>query len=513
MPGASALGKRTPAGRPDDSRYLIKVSGGTAAAINAAAALADGVNTTVLKLDHKQKWTLENTVVLKSNTTLDLGGQTLTAIGGTVKFPDTVMIANADQVNGNSYVRIINGKLDGNVANNAGKSFWGIYLKRCDHSDVLVDTVNTPSRGWQIEGNGTTPKPHVIRLRGTVDNCGDYAINVTNGMRDVYWDDVVVQNCRSPIAAVYIDASEQYGRISSKFNASGSGIRFNNVFGCDLELLAVNNGQHGVYVKQLNGSRVRIKSHNNGTLSAGVSGSGYADVYVSDVFDQSYGVNQETTLQIEAGPITQYGGATDVFGAATEDYALYVMDGNSAALDYHFIVERIGPGSLVAATRMPATKPGLTLAFPGSDRRVTASADVTLTQDGLFTTDTDLTATLQVGEYEMDGYLLYESTATADLKVGLVTPTGTTGSWTAYGAVVGTAAAAQSGSLYFTVLGPGATQPLGGVNTGTTVSALIRGRLVVTTAGTVAMRFAQNTAEVSNTIRHAGSWLHLRRVA
>lgn len=489
---------------------ITNVTGGTAAAINAAAAAADGTTRLVIRLDNSVPWVLENTVTLKSNTTLDLAGQTLTAIGGATKFPGSVMVNNADQVNGNTGIRIINGKLDGNNANNGGKSFWGIYFVKCDHSEIAVDVSNTPSRGIHVEGSGTHPKPRVFRLRTTVDNCGDYSIIVTNGMRDVVWDDVVVQNSRGSVAAVYLDASEQYGRITAKFNPNGSGVRFNNVFGHDLHVFAANNGMHGVYLKQLAGCRVRIKSHNNGTLSNGVAGSGYADVFVSDDFGQSYGVNQESTVEFEAGPLTDYGGATDVFGSATEDYALYVADGNSAALDFHFHAQRIGAGSLVQAVRLPATKPGITLTFPGSDRVLTANADFTLTQDAAFNNDTELTSTLPVGDYVIDGYISYESSATADLKVGLVVPSGTTGSWTCYGPP--NTVSGNTGQTTYPVLGPNASQIIGGSGAGVILAAHLRGRLTITTAGTVSMRYAQNTADPTNSIRHLNSWLHVRRV-
>lgn len=104
--------------------------------------------------------------------------------------------------------------------------------------------------------------------------------------------------------------------------------------------------------------------------------------------------------------------------------------------------------------------------------------------------------------YELDGVLHYNSGTTPDFKFGWTVPTGLTMKYTVQ---------AVSGS--FNGFSQDQTTIPAIDGQGVDVAAVLTGIVIVsTTAGTLTLQWAQNTANASNTIVRAGSYLRLRKV-
>lgn len=137
----------------------------------------------------------------------------------------------------------------------------------------------------------------------------------------------------------------------------------------------------------------------------------------------------------------------------------------------------------------------------GSDETVNNSATL---QD-----DNDLVWTLEASAtYVISIYLSYNSGATPDIKFGWTVPTSSTLRWGFIG--VDTALALKAGAA--SVLNSGSVEPFGGDAAERYLQ--IHGSIVTsTTAGSLILRWAQNTANASNTIVRSGSWGIVRKMA
>jgi len=104
--------------------------------------------------------------------------------------------------------------------------------------------------------------------------------------------------------------------------------------------------------------------------------------------------------------------------------------------------------------------------------------------------------------YRIRGRILFLSNSTPDLKIGWSYPTSTTMSWSLLG---------YSGGTYATYSGDQTYTPeIDGA--GVADEVLIDGEVFVSsTAGTVNLKFAQNTANASNSYLMANSYLELLR--
>lgn len=138
------------------------------------------------------------------------------------------------------------------------------------------------------------------------------------------------------------------------------------------------------------------------------------------------------------------------------------------------------------------------------------------TDEGPITTttlqnDNDLILPLAANSsYELDGYLFATGAAigTADIKLGLTVPAGTTYHFTTqgYAAAVGTpvpdmSAARSSGTAAM------------GVNGGSSSPVIIKGQVTTSsTSGNLTLQWAENTGNASGTSVLAGSWLKVRRI-
>ena len=135
------------------------------------------------------------------------------------------------------------------------------------------------------------------------------------------------------------------------------------------------------------------------------------------------------------------------------------------------------------------------------------SNSTTLVNDAEITTAVSANAT-----YSFQLGLLWTSNSTADIKLGFTFPTGAICNW---GAIrLDSAAGGLTGSADFGAYAPAtsgsSTVAAGG--TGLAQTSLVIGSLVVgSTAGSLTLQWAQNTAAVVNTTVYAGTWLQLIR--
>lgn len=137
----------------------------------------------------------------------------------------------------------------------------------------------------------------------------------------------------------------------------------------------------------------------------------------------------------------------------------------------------------------------------------TRNATTTLTADPHLTIPS-----IPVGTYALDAYLPYDSSTTADFAIGWNLPAGATISYTGSG-IAGTSSAANAASMN-QVESTSTTGPnSGGVGVGSGAVARPLGSLVVTTAGTLTLKWAQNTSDATDTTLHAGAWLRLTKLS
>ncbi|MGW4603739.1 hypothetical protein ACWENS_10760 [Streptomyces sp. NPDC004532] len=127
--------------------------------------------------------------------------------------------------------------------------------------------------------------------------------------------------------------------------------------------------------------------------------------------------------------------------------------------------------------------------------------------------DPHLTIPVVPGTYRIDAVLFYDADAAADLQIGWTAPASTTGTWWPSGSDSSNttqAATARWGAV--TNVGSG-TLPVAGIGAGTIVTCRPVGTAVVTTAGTLALAWAQQTSSTTATTVRQFSALSLRRVA
>lgn len=145
------------------------------------------------------------------------------------------------------------------------------------------------------------------------------------------------------------------------------------------------------------------------------------------------------------------------------------------------------------------------------------ASDVTVISSTTLVDITGLVVALDADAlYAWDAYLAYSTNATADIKIAWTVPSGTTGSWSAFG--LHTTAAGTVGDVVgfrADAYGDANTIGLGGSDTlsGTTVARPCGFIDTAGTAGNFQGRFAQNTSNANNTTLEAGSWLRAQRIA
>lgn len=158
----------------------------------------------------------------------------------------------------------------------------------------------------------------------------------------------------------------------------------------------------------------------------------------------------------------------------------------------------------------------------------------TITNSAVLVTDSVLTiASLPIGTYELESLLMYDVTSVAKMKVAMSVPAASTGTWSLSGIgttggsapthSVGAGSAndivsedfATVAATYQNFATAGAAGVVGGAGAGVqnTIAARISGTLTTTAIGTVAIQYAQNTAEAATSlIVRVGSRLRLLKI-
>lgn len=143
-------------------------------------------------------------------------------------------------------------------------------------------------------------------------------------------------------------------------------------------------------------------------------------------------------------------------------------------------------------------------------------ADVSVTNSTTLVNAAGLAVAMQANSiYAMDGYIAYTCNGTADVKFAISVPTGTVGSWGLYAVAVGsTGGEGDISAARLDAFGDSSLVTAGGNSVGTgAMSCLPRGLITTAaTAGSLQVRFAQNTANATPTKIEAGSWLRLVRI-
>lgn len=135
---------------------------------------------------------------------------------------------------------------------------------------------------------------------------------------------------------------------------------------------------------------------------------------------------------------------------------------------------------------------------------VRKSADETVNNSATLQDDDALGKLLTVSStYEFELLILYNSGATPDLKFGFTGPAGSSANW-----------AAISNSTPVVSVPKVLADTLTVDGTGADATVLVKGIFVMgATAGGLQLQWAQATANASNTIVRAGSYLRIRKVA
>lgn len=142
-----------------------------------------------------------------------------------------------------------------------------------------------------------------------------------------------------------------------------------------------------------------------------------------------------------------------------------------------------------------------------SHKVVVKTADQTVNNSATLVDDNELVQALRANStYKFEIWVLYESGTTPDFKLGFTLPAGATLAYAYHGFDT-----SLSQTFFGTTTIPSSGTGFGG--NATTAPVRMFGSLVTAgTAGNFQVKFAQQTANASNTILKAGSYLSLFRV-
>jgi hypothetical protein len=165
------------------------------------------------------------------------------------------------------------------------------------------------------------------------------------------------------------------------------------------------------------------------------------------------------------------------------------------------------------ATNQVGFAVGSTVSF--RDLFVSKGADQTVNNSTVLVNDSALALSVVANaKYILEAYVKYDSGTTPDIKFAWTGPAGATLDWIPNTPPAGATGVNSALSVGNTAIGDGAAVAAGGVGAGTAVVAHMTGTLTVAgTAGSLQLRWAQNTGDASDTKVLAGSWLRLTRVA
>lgn len=145
-------------------------------------------------------------------------------------------------------------------------------------------------------------------------------------------------------------------------------------------------------------------------------------------------------------------------------------------------------------------------------RRKYQAADQTVNNTTTLVSSTDLTLSVAANSvYTLDAFVIYVSGTTPDIKFNYSYPSGASLRFSAY--YIATTDTTGNAAMIRDVVDDFGAFGAGGIGTGM-MSMIPQGRLTVgATAGNFVVQFAQFTANVSNTLLKAGSWIELVKVA
>ena len=147
--------------------------------------------------------------------------------------------------------------------------------------------------------------------------------------------------------------------VVAKWNG-GIGIEFNNVQRHNhVGLVASFNGSHGIWFDQFITGYVQAQAMNNGQLAFNAAdgsitpGLGYADIYVDNTDEQSYGINDRFRGEFLVGgdmnKVTEVPNASIDPHRTTEDYGLFIEDGVGLVTTTEGAVYDTNPGDAYAS--------------------------------------------------------------------------------------------------------------------------------------------------------------------
>lgn len=143
---------------------------------------------------------------------------------------------------------------------------------------------------------------------------------------------------------------------------------------------------------------------------------------------------------------------------------------------------------------------------------VAKASDTTRNNTASRTADPELTLSVLANRtYKVECFLVYDAATTADLSIGWSVPSGAVFKWTAD--ALRTAAATASDQISRNALNTASSVSIGGAGAGTEVVALVQGVLIVGSAGSLTLNWAQATAEASDAVVRTRSFLRLTRIA
>lgn len=250
---------------------------------------------------------LNESLRLPDFTRLDLSDARLVLADG-VKAP---MIVNSDPENGNRYIEIVGGILDGNKTGQGAGDYHGILLVRTEQVRIAdLDVVNCSGDGIRLTGFGRHTRDVQLRNLRVTDNnrCG---LNIMWAERNILVSDIYASGNKE--VGVRSDHSEGlYQNICANGN-QGHGIFIRNIFGGTYNnLTATRNGGMGIHVQGMVAScGSNWGAHNNSTRTPGK----HADIFFDADASLSYGISRMTVLgNIIAGPYKEFGPASEKSG-------------------------------------------------------------------------------------------------------------------------------------------------------------------------------------------------------
>lgn len=415
---------------------------------------------------------------------------------------------------------------------------------------------------FAVEGDGTA----------TVTNTGIKVLGVQGGNNGgagiAVWRNIVVSNTGGApwdMSRAYLHNWENC-RVIEPVNTATNDVPYfigRNLSGCDINLdiyspsASGNVGVSGAVIltddgtnhSTLNRVNLRVENMHPGTGATILHSAANDNVYDVRFFDctKESGASDVSFIRLAPTPTSSNLGGNQVIGTIPGD------NGAAAALDYGVDVQqsnnrvvgakgfrgknvRVRAGvthtyvSLEGA-RGGATDPGIIddaqhatntlrdwLTHPGTGESLTARKTVKtdITSSATAVADPHLQVRVgATGVYRIEAVLLYWSTATADLQVGIESPSGSTSTVGLDGAAPD-AASPSSTTLTRVMVVDSATGVLGGAGTGPAgqMMARLSGTVNVSTVGGyVSVKWAQAVSEATATSMRPGSVLTLTRIA